>query len=323
MRPQYLLSLLLPLVAIAGNLGYAWPGAGIVLALVAYPLLDLLLGESKAPPPTAASPHFFDAILYAHVALQFAAVGSLLWLASGTGALTLELALATGSTGISSGISGIVVAHELVHRPRRWERALARALLWSVSYLHFETEHVHGHHRTVGTDADPASAPAAMGLWWFVLRTVPGQFASAWRIAAQRSGSGWRHTAAAGLLVSVATLAAIGALLGPVAAALFAAQSLVAIELLEYVNYVRHWGLRRQPGERVAAHHSWQSDARLSRWVLVELTRHPEHHLTASRPYHQLRSLPDAPQLPTGYFGCFWLALLPPVWKRVMMPRLP
>lgn len=323
MRSGYTLSLLLPAVVITGNLGYAWPGAGIALALFAYPLLDLLLGESREQPPTAGAPLFFDAILYAHVALQFAMVGSLLWLASGAAALTLELALATGSTGVGSGISGIVVAHELVHRPRRWERALGTALLWSVSYLHFETEHVRGHHRTVGTDGDPASAPATMGLWWFVLRTIPEQFASAWRIAAQRSGSGWRHAAAAGLLASVATFASVGALLGAVAAALFVAQSLIAIFLLEYVNYIRHWGLRRQPGERIEPWHAWQSDARLSRWVLVELTRHPEHHLTASRPFHQLRSLPDAPQLPTGYFGCFWLALLPPIWKRVMTPRLP
>jgi len=61
MRPQYLLSLLLAVV-IAGNLGYAWPGAGIVLALGAYPLHDLLLSESRAPPPTATAAHFFDAI---------------------------------------------------------------------------------------------------------------------------------------------------------------------------------------------------------------------------------------------------------------------
>jgi len=60
MRPQYLLSLLLAVV-IAGNLGYAWPGAGIVLALGAYPLHDLLLSESRA------AAHFFDAILHAHV----------------------------------------------------------------------------------------------------------------------------------------------------------------------------------------------------------------------------------------------------------------
>ncbi len=67
MRPQYLMSLLLAVV-IAGNLGYAWPGAGIVLALGAYPLHDLLLSESRAPPPTATAAHFFDAILHAHVA---------------------------------------------------------------------------------------------------------------------------------------------------------------------------------------------------------------------------------------------------------------
>ncbi len=67
MRPQYLMSLLLAVV-IAGNLGYAWPGAGIVLALGAYPLHDLLLSESRAAAPTATAAHFFDAILHAHVA---------------------------------------------------------------------------------------------------------------------------------------------------------------------------------------------------------------------------------------------------------------
>ena len=103
----------------------------------------------------------------------------------------------------------------------------------------------------------------------------------------------------------------------------FIVQCVVAIYLLEYVNYIRHWGLRRGVGDKVTPQISWQSNARLSRYVLVELTRHSDHHLFANRPYQSLRSHDDAPTLPSGYFACFYLAQIPPIWKRVMSKRLP
>jgi alkane 1-monooxygenase len=71
----------------------------------------------------------------------------------------------------------------------------------------------------------------------------------------------------------------------------------------------------------VDEHHSWNSDHVVSRALLFELTRHADHHAHASRPYPILRSLEKGPQLPTGYPGMILLALLPPVWFRVMDSR--
>ena len=111
--------------------------------------------------------------------------------------------------------------------------------------------------------------------------------------------------------------------LGPWAAAAFVAQAAFAVFLLEYINYIRHYGLTRAVGERQTERHSWQAEERWSRWTLLELTRHPAHHLKASEPFWRLQPYHDAPELPSGYYGCFWIAVVPPLWRRVMHPRLP
>jgi len=52
------------------------------------------------------------------------------------------------------------------------------------------------------------------------------------------------------------------------------------------------------------------------------LQRHSDHHAFPSRRYQCLRHFADLPQLPSGYFGMFPLAYVPPLWFRVMDPRL-
>ena len=102
----------------------------------------------------------------------------------------------------------------------------------------------------------------------------------------------------------------------------FLLQAGFAIFLLEYINYIRHYGLKRELDERQTEYHSWQAEERWSRWTLLELTRHPGHHLKASEPFWKLQPFESAPQLPTGYYGCFWLGVIPPLWKKIMHPRI-
>ena len=321
-KPLYFLSLVIPFSVILGNyVGGFYVGSSVFFGLVVFPLLDLLWGKGLDDNPEDASPFFFDFILYSHVLLQFIALGTFFYFVMSEPELSL-LILATLSTGLSTGISGIVVAHELIDR-KGVPIYCGYLLLWSATYMHFESEHVQGHHKYVGTDLDPASARASEGLQYFFLRTVPQQFISSWEIASKRSNSVIFHSAALFLLIEISTLLVLYFLFGPLIFFAFLGQCLVAIYLLEYVNYIRHWGLRRDAKDRITPQISWQSNARLSRYVLVELTRHADHHLFANRPYQSLRSYEDAPNLPTGYFGCFYLAILPPLWKRVMTPRLP
>jgi alkane 1-monooxygenase len=323
----HLLGLVLPVLVVATNLvGGAWSWAGIVYVLGLGPILDVLVGRAERPRPPRASGRPFEALLYVHALLQFVQVGVLLWRAS-VGAAVGDVWTTLGATlsaGVASGVSGIIVAHELGHtRPRSLSWWTGRANLLTVLYLHFTTEHNHTHHRLVSTDQDPASARLGESLWAFVLRTVPGQFADAVRIENRKGRTGASNLVLRGMALQVATVAVILSLGGPWVAGAFVGQAFFAVFLLEYINYIRHYGLHRAVDERQTERHSWQAEERWSRWTLLELTRHPAHHLKASEPFWRLQPYDDAPRLPSGYYGCFWIAVLPPLWRRIMQPRLP
>ena len=105
------------------------------------------------------------------------------------------------------------------------------------------------------------------------------------------------------------------------------AVALIGILLLESVNYIEHYGLRRNRlasgrFEPVSPSHSWNSDHELGRIFLYELTRHSDHHFKATRKYQVLRHFQESPQLPVGYPGSILLALVPPVWFRLMNPQV-
>jgi alkane 1-monooxygenase len=129
------------------------------------------------------------------------------------------------------------------------------------------------------------------------------------------------------VLVEVAIYVSIAVAFGPVAVAMFAGQSLVAIAILEIINYVEHYGLRRKKAkayeyERVKPEHSWDSPNRISNWLLINLPRHSDHHMAAAKRYQSLELLTHAPRLPGGYGAMFLLALVPPLWFRVMNRRV-
>lgn len=291
---------------------------------VAVPLIDLLIGSRSAaisPPDELARLErslFFRAILVVYVPLQLALIG---WGASVVGGLPAWQALGlTLSIGLIAGAQGITFAHELGHKRSRLERMLSRVLLVSVCYGHFTVEHNRGHHVRVATPEDPASARYGEGFWRFLPRTLWGSLAHAWTLA--RAEVAW--SVAASLLVA----AALGAAFGPLAVAFFFGQSLMAVVLLEAVNYVEHYGLERRRladgrYERMDERHAWDAYEWLSNCFLVHLQRHADHHLEPSRPYAALQPRERSPKLPTGYAGMLPIALLPPLWFRIMNPRVP
>jgi len=56
--------------------------------------------------------------------------------------------------------------------------------------------------------------------------------------------------------------------------------------------------------------------------LLYHLQRHSDHHAQPTRRYQVLRDYEESPALPTGYAGMILLALAPPLWFRVMDPRV-
>jgi alkane 1-monooxygenase len=337
-RLGFALPLLLPLAVVGGHaLGGAWNFLAPLVLFVLLPLLDRLAGvdvETVAPRGSVgAGWHaWFDGLLYAWVPVQLLLIA---WGARTVAAETDPVAAAglTLSIGLLSGGVGITVAHELGHRLGRVERSLACVLLASVSYAHFYIEHNKGHHARVATPDDPATAREGESFPAFLLRTVPAQWRSAWEIESARLAAAARsHRSPANrMLWTVAApagiAAALGAAYGPRAVAFFAIQSVVAFSLLELVNYVEHYGLRRCRGadgryERVRPEHSWNASQRISNWYLFNLQRHSHHHANVNRRYEELEHYADAPQLPAGYAVMILVALAPPLWRRVMDPRL-
>jgi alkane 1-monooxygenase len=267
----------------------------------------------------------FDLQVYALVALQL-----LNHVLLGVAASKLDLSTRAGMidaaaafipvmvlTGVNAGYSGIVVAHELVHRRNPIEFLLGRILLIGVLYEHFSTEHVRGHHPRVGTLADPATARFGETHRNFVRRTIRAQFKSAWRLEKVRLGDPklkWydprmlRHRVLQGVVAETAVLIAYWLVWGPLAAALFFVQARSAVLMLETVNYIEHWGLARE-GKKVESIDSWDTANWFTLYTLVGLSRHADHHAQASRPYQKLRHFEETAKMPLGYYGTIVLAL--------------
>jgi len=131
-------------------------------------------------------------------------------------------------------------------------------------------------------------------------------------------------------LPAAITLAIWGALcvwLGPQVLLFLLPAALWANFQLTSANYVEHYGLLRQTGpdgrvETCKPQHSWNSNHVFSNWATFHLQRHSDHHAHPLRRYQSLRHFAEAPQLPSGYFGMFPIAYVPPLWFAVMDPRL-
>ncbi len=236
------------------------------------------------------------------------------------------------STGVIGGTLAINPAHELIHKSSRLEPLVGGILLSSVGYQGFKVEHVRGHHLHVATPEDSSSASLGESVYAFVPRALWRNVRNAWQLESARlrqrgrSPWSWRNEMVHWTLLWLVFMAMAAALGGVAAWLFFLAQGLVAAATLEVINYVEHYGLsRRQTSagryERVTHLHSWNSSQRYTNWLLFNLQRHSDHHETARRRYQSLLHHHDSPQLPAGYATMFVLALVPPLWRRVMDPR--
>ncbi|MCY0146280.1 alkane 1-monooxygenase [Hoeflea sp. G2-23] len=236
------------------------------------------------------------------------------------------------SAGISSG-TAITVGHELGHKLNRldqWGAKLANAVS---GYGHFCIEHNRGHHVHVATPEDPASARLGESLWRFALREFPGTAVRGWRIERARlarkglSFWHWRNDILQGyaitLIADVTLIIAFGWTMIP----FLLLHNLVGWMQLTFANYVEHYGLRRMQGpdgryEPCEPRHSWNTNHIVTNLMLFHLQRHSDHHANPLRPYQALRSFAELPTLPSGYPGTFLLASIPPLWFRVMDPKV-
>lgn len=232
-------------------------------------------------------------------------------------------------TGLMIGSMGTVTAHELVHR--KWGSVSHTIGRWLLSFSfdsNFAIEHVWGHHLNIATPADPASAPRGRNVYQHIwISTIDGNI-SAWNIEqkrlAQKQSSVWslNNRCIRGYLMSIFVLAAAFLLGGWAGLGIVVASGVWAKMLLEIVNYMEHYGIVRVPGKVISTRHSWNTNNRISSWSLFNLTRHSHHHANARVQFQNLKPNHDAPKMLSGYLATIVLTLIPPLWYKLMAPKL-
>lgn len=342
-RYAWLLGLIVPLLPFIAwhwveltGLGVFW-WFGPILVFGIFSLLDVVVGMDAENPPDSIikwleQDRYYRWCTYLFIPVQYAGLVFACWLWAHGDLTTVDKLGLAFTMAMVSGIA-INTAHELGHKRASLERWLSKVALAQSGYGHFFIEHNRGHHVRVATPEDPASARLGESFWAFLPRTVWGSLTSSWQLEAERlrrTGSGpwtYRNDILNAWAMTVALYVVLIAVFGWVVFPYLLIQSVVGASLLEVVNYLEHYGLLRQKREdgryeRTRPEHSWNSNNVASNVLLYHLQRHSDHHANPTRRYQALRHMDDAPQLPTGYAGMIVLAVVPPVWRRVMDPRL-
>ena len=310
---------------------------GPVFVFGLIPLIDLVVGGDPNNPPEEVidrleNDRYYRWVTYAFIPLQYVTLIWTAWMLSQPQYAVVDKVGMALSVGMVAGIA-INTAHELGHKKESHERWLAKIALAQTFYGHFYIEHNRGHHVRVSTPEDPASARMGENVWSFMPRTVSGSLRSAWELEKKRfqrlGKSHWslENDVLNAWLMSVVLWGGLVALFGVGILPFLVLQAVVGIWLLESVNFLEHYGMKRQKlesgrYERVNPSHSWNSNNIGTNVLLYHLQRHSDHHANPTRRYQALRDFPEAPVLPTGYAGMIVLSWLPPVWRTVMDKRV-
>ena len=335
---KYLMSYTIAIVTIVGILlGGGYTYMTVIYAFVFIPALEMLLKESNEEMSDEVKKNrsmdiFFDILLYLNIPLVFSifflSLNMLLYSSS-----SFEIVGIIASTSIMMATNGINVAHELGHRKSFFSRTCSKLLLMPSQYMHFYIEHNFGHHVNVGTAEDPATAKYKQSLYSFWITSVIGQYIGAWKLQlkllkiSKYKFFSIKNDMMFYLIFQLMFIYLIYFNYGITVTIYSLIISVISFLFLETINYIEHYGLSRKKDkngryERVKTIHSWNSNHVVGRLVLYELTRHSDHHFISSKKYQVLESIDESPQLPYGYPTSILLSMVPPLWFKIMNPRV-
>ena len=335
---KYLMSYTIAIVTIVGILlGGEYAYMTVIYAFVFIPALEMLLKESNEEMSDEVKKNrsmdiFFDILLYLNIPLVFSifflSLNLLLYSSS-----SFEIVGIIASTSIMMATNGINVAHELGHRKSFFSRTCSKLLLMPSQYMHFYIEHNFGHHVNVGTAEDPATAKYKQSLYSFWITSVIGQYIGAWKLQlkllkiSKYKFFSIKNDMMFYVIFQLMFIYLIYFNYGITVTIYSLIISVISFLFLETINYIEHYGLSRKKDkngryERVKTIHSWNSNHVVGRLVLYELTRHSDHHFISSKKYQVLESIDESPQLPYGCPTSILLSMVPPLWFKIMNPRV-
>lgn len=304
--------------------GPLWPIADIIVFLITLIGAERFSPRRCPPQPSILGRYRLLPIFY--IPLQ---LGVTIWAIFMAVATSLPgLLVLAFSVGVTAGVFGMLCAHELAHSRRRFDRFVALAMLTGMSNRQFRIAHIFGHHRRAATEHDAATARLGESFYAFLVRTLPCQWKEAWeferRRCASRALGQMGNRALQDVIATILVYAAIAMFFGTAGVTFFFAENIVAITVLELFNYIAHYGLIRVDAQKAPLPDtcSWNSSSELANLLIFNMGRHSDHHRQPTASYQALSGLSGTPELPFGYAGSILLALVPPLWRRVMNPRV-
>ena len=325
----FAIATLTPAVLIVG--GAIWGGAWVVAAVIYLTgmtsLLDRLVRIES--PAGEADGH---AVLSVGIALaHLLMLPVVVWGLTAPHLTWLAKAGLFFAAGLWMGQVSNANAHELIHSRKRGLHRLGMWVYITMLFGHHTSAHVLVHHRHVGTSLDPNTSRKGEGLYRYIIRAWRGSFLQGLQAESARLAkvgrSVWSHPYLIYVGGAVGLLALAWALGGPQAAIVYLALCAYAQSQLLMSDYVQHYGLMRRVDESgrpepVNARHSWNSPHWFSSALMLNATRHSDHHAHPAKPYPALDLPEAAPMLPRPLPLMASIALIPPLWRRIMDPRV-
>jgi alkane 1-monooxygenase len=326
---QFAIATLTPalLLALGAVWGGIWVAAAVFYLTAMTSLLDRLI--KRESPANKAS--LDDALSVLLALTHLGLMPLMVWTLAADHLAPLEKAGIFFAAGLWFGQVSNANAHELIHRSKRGLHRLGMWVYISMLFGHHTSAHVLVHHRHVATAADPNTSRKGESLYGYMIRAWTGSFREGYRAEAARLAKidrpAWRNpyvVYVSGALLCAAAAFAVGGMGGIIAYLCLAAY---AQSQLLMSDYVQHYGLSRAQDaggkyEPVGDRHSWNSPHWFSSALMLNATRHSDHHAHPSRPYPEL-TIPDAaPMLPRPLPLMASIALVPPLWRKMMDPRV-
>ena len=326
-----------PLVYLSFTMGGLWSYSIVLYAFIFIPLMDVLLpmdtyNFTKEEESTHKKKNIYTFFLYGLIPLQYIFLYVYLNAVTNPTVTLLEIVGMTLGMGVISG-NIVNLAHELGHRKNMFKQIMAKLSLMQILMMDFFIYHNHTHHKWVATDKDPGSADRGENFYSFFIKDVFGNVVSAWKVEVKRlNGKNYPPITWANQLIQYSIcqglfLYVILYFYGMEGLMFTSICSLFAHFVLSQLNYIQHYGLRRKKRvngkyEKPGLEHAWNNPSFWSSAMLFQLSRHSDHHYKASIPYQVLKDYKGSPRHPFGYPLMMIIALIPPLWFKVVDPSL-
>lgn len=323
----YMLVLLPQLMYVIGTYtGVPWLPVSFFFCLL--PLLRYLVGNDVSPPNVVPSPALVGYLRF--IPRLYVAVWAFVlpWTIHYLGSHHLS-AWQYAELGLSLWIVtslNTAVAHEMVHSGRGVDRSLGMLLDASVGYFHFAEEHL-SHHARTGHHHGGDAARQGVSLYSYALERYVRSHVWAWEFETSRLKRKnlpfWSARPLKRALVPLAVAMAFYLSAGWQGVLFYAAQVIGAAFSVQAITYLQHWGLSQKETPDLADYgFAWEDSCWMQACVTLNHAYHGQHHLNLRAPYYKLSMPPGALKLPASYPVMFLLALVPPLFTKVMKERL-